>query len=50
MSVLITIVKESETVSHSVVSDSFDPCLASLPMEVSKQQYWVAIPFSRGSS
>ena len=49
-------VKESESVSRSVLSDSAPPWTvahqAPLSMEFSRQELleWVAIPFSRGSS
>ena len=47
--------RSSESVSHSVVSDSLRPhgaCQASLSMEFSRQEYWsgFAMPSSRGSS
>ena len=46
--------KKSESVSHSVVSNSWAAaCQVPLSMEFSRQEYWkewVAIPLSRGSS
>ena len=46
--------KRSESVSHSVVSDSVTPwtvaCQVPLSMEFSRQEYWVSSSFSMGSS
>ena len=46
--------KQEQLFSCSVVSDSATPwtvaCQAPLSMEFSRQEYWVAISFSRGSS
>ena len=49
-----SLIKESESLSHSVVSDSATPWTithqAPLFIEFSRHEYWIAIPFSRGSS
>ena len=46
---MIPLIYESESVSHSVVSDSATPwavsCQAPLSMEFSRQEYWSGFPF-----
>ena len=36
---------ESETISHSVVSDPLQPHQAPLSIEFSRQEYWSVLPF-----